>query len=441
MWKWLCLLPIAQLTVVNPLQAQPQPEPDPQAQRAPIQQEPAKPDHAEQDAQEPHDDPEPPPLDGDVFGGRSGGLRVGFLQFGFLTQIRFVRTWAADSRNASAVYRVAENELARNGDGLSLHRFALRLAADPSPYLRLKTILDLAELVHDNADAAIKQAYVEVRPIPKRLELAIGLFKLPFTILELDPTAEFPFSNLGRADDLIKDLGFAGRDIGALVTFAPLKKAKRLRIAVGVFRGHARDESQAVLGTLGGRIEWRPIKGLRIGADWVEHPSNIVYNQSIETDDDDLVLNPTDLRYPRAQTWLAGRAFSADVQYQRHKMRLQIEGILGDRVDRDARYGAESFYILWALASYRFKTGSLHWMPALRAVYWDADREHSVGVRRELSVALNVDFTDNVRLLIDLTRIDVQAGTPLLDQPTPLPETPYQQLDDTQLIASLQVVL
>lgn len=384
---------------------------------------------------------EPRALDGDVFGDRGAGLRVGFLSFRFLTQVRFRRTWAASSQNASASARVIEDTLAREGDGLGLHRFALRLAADPSPYLQLKSIIDFAEFVHDNADASIKQAYVDLRPIPKRLVFSVGLFKLPFSILELDPTADFPFADLGMVDDLIKDLGFAGRDIGAEVTISPLPKAKWLRIALGAFRGHAKDESKAFVGTLGARIEIRPFKGLRIGADWVGHPQGITYKNPLETSSRDIVPNPADPMYPRSRSWARGQAFSADLLYSRHHIRFSIEGMIGDRVDVDMRYSARSFYAVWGLLGYRFRTRDLHWLPAVRATLWDADRENPVGLRRELSAGLNVDITDNVRLLFEVTRIDVQSDTPLVKQPKPIPQIPYMQLDDTLLTTQLQVVI
>jgi hypothetical protein len=388
---------------------------------------------------DPEADPSAPT--GDPFGGHGSGLRVGFLQFRFLGQIRYGRTFSADSKNASASYRVAENDLARDGDGVRLNRFFVRLAADPLPYLQLKTIIDLAEFVHDNADSAVKQAFVELKPIPKHVEVTVGLFKLPFSILELDPTAEFPFAEFGQADDLVRDLGYAGRDIGAELMVAPLAKAKLLRFAFGAFRGEAKNESNAVVGSIGGRIESTPIKGLRFGVDWVEHPQSIHLRNALETSNKDVMLNPSDPLYPRSEAYSAGRAFSADVQYRRHHLRVAVEGMLGDRTDVDTRYGARSFYAVWGLAGYRFKAATVHWMPAVRAMLWDADREHAVGLRRELAIALNIDFTDNVRLVLDLTRIDVQAGSALLDQPKPLQATPYSQLDGTRMIAQLQVVL
>lgn len=378
---------------------------------------------------------------GDSFGDRGPGLRVGFLQFRFMLQARYTRTSAARSDNASATGRVIEDTLARDGDGFSMNRFFIRIAADPSQYLQLKTIVDLAEFVRDNADSAVKQAFIELKPFPKRVELTVGLFKLPFSILELDPTAQFPFAAFGAPDDLAKELGFAGRDIGVELTIAPLPKPKWLRVAFGAFRGRAKDESHPVVGAIGARIETQPIKGLRLGADWVAHPSRIVHRQPLETSGKDIVPNPADPMYPRAKTWGSGRAVSADIHYQRHHWRLALEGMLGSRVDIDTRYGARNFVAVWGYAGYRIRIGSMHFMPAVRVAWSDADREHDVGVRRELSAALNADLTDNVRILFDVTRRDVQAGTPRLDQPRPLPEAPYMQLDETQGVLQLQVLL
>ena len=113
--------------------------------------------------------------------------------------------------------------------------------------------------------------------------------------------------------------------------------------------------------------------------------------------------------------------------------------MIGTRVDHDTRYGARSFAAIWALGGYRFKVGPIHLLPAVRVEWLDADRQHAVGLRRSLSFALNVDFNKNVRLLFDVTRSDVQAGSPLLDQPKPLPDPAYHELDATRLVGQLQV--
>jgi hypothetical protein len=381
-------------------------------------------------------------LVGDSFGGKAReSMRFGILSFRFLLQARYGRTFAADSENPRVSYREIENTLARDGDGWSINRMFVRIGVDPSKYLELKTIVDLAEFIHDNADNAVKQAYATIKPIPKHLELTVGLFKLPFSVLELDPIANYRLADTGEADSLVKDLRFAGRDIGAEIMLAPLSKPKRLRIALGVFRGHAHDENGVFAGALGARVETQPWKGMRFGIDWVGHPYKVVYRNATETSSKDIVPFPADPMYPRAETWTRGQAVSADVKFQRYKFTFMAEGMLGTRVDYDTRYGAGSFAAVWAVLGYRFAAGPIHLMPVIRAEWLDADREHDVGLRRELSLALNFDFTSSVRFVIDVSRTDVQANSPVLDMPKPLPTDPYYELDETRVVGQLQVAL
>jgi hypothetical protein len=382
------------------------------------------------------------PLVGDSWGGNPReSMRFGILSFRFLLQARYARTFAAESENPRTSYREIENTLARDGDGWSIHRLFVRIGVDPSKYLEMKTIVDLAELIHDNVDNAVKQAYVTFKPIPKHLELTVGVFKLPFSVLELDPIANYRLADTGAADSLVKDLGFAGRDIGAEITLAPLSKPKRLRLALGVFRGHAHDENGAFVGALGARIESQPWKGLRFGIDWVGHPYEVVYRNATDTSNKDIVPNPADPMYPRAETWTRGQAVSADAKFQRYHLTFMVEGMLGTRVDYDTRYGAGSFAAIWAVLGYRFAVGPIHLMPVVRVEWLDADREHDVGLRRELSFAVNFDVTQSVRFVIDVSRTDVQANSPVLDMPKPLPADPYYELDETRVVGQLQVAL
>ena len=380
-------------------------------------------------------------LVGDSFGSGEGGIEVGPLSIRFLAQTRYTHTWAPDSNNPRVSYREPENALVRDPDGASLHRLFMRFGVEPTEFLELKAVVDLAEFVHDNVDNAVKQGYVTLKPLPKHLELAVGLFKLPFSILELDPIANWPAADTGAADDLIKDLGFGGKDIGVELMVAPLKKAKWLRLALGTFRSHAHDEAKAVVGALGARLESQPIKGLRLGIDWVGMPEQIVYKNALETSNRELVPFPADPAYPRAITWSKGHAFSADASFHRHHLTLLVEGMLGDRVDRDFTYGAKSWAAIWALAGYRFALGGFHFMPAIRAEWLDTDVQQTVGLRRELTFALNWDVSQSVRFVLDITRTDVQADTPLWDQPKPWSQTPYLELDKTRVIGQLQCVL
>jgi hypothetical protein len=382
------------------------------------------------------------PLVGDSWGGNArSGMNFGIVNFRFLLQTRYAGTYGVHSANPSASYREIEETLAHEGDGWSIQRMFVRIGVDPSKYLELKTIVDLAEFMHNNARSAVKQAYVSLKPLPKHLELTAGVFKLPFSVLELDPIANYRLADTGEADGLIKDLGFGGRDIGAEIMFAPLSKPKRLRFAFGIFRGHAHDEHASILGALGARIETQPWKGVRFGIDWVEQPHDIVYHNVLDTSKKDVVPNPVDPQYPRAKTWLSGRAFSVDAKFQRSKVLFMVEAMTGTRVDFDTRYGAGTFAAVWGVLGYRFKAGPIHLMPVVRAEWLDADREHPVGLRRELSFALNFDLTQAVRFVIDVSRTDVQANSPVLDPPKPIPNPPYYELDETRVVGQLQVAL
>jgi hypothetical protein len=378
---------------------------------------------------------------GDPWGDGQKGVAVGPLTLRFLLQTRYTATFAEPSTNARPSYAVREDYLVQHGDGWKVNRLFLRLAIEPSPYLAAKLIVDFAELLTNNPEGMLKQGYVTLRPFPKRLEIQAGVFKLPFSIMELDAIAQYTLANLGQSDSLIKDLGFAGKDIGVMVVAAPLPKKKLLRASLGIFRGHSHDEHDSPFGAIGARLESRPIKGLRLGVDWVEHPFNVTYNRPFETGSKDILPNPPDPAYPFSRTWTAGRAWSADVTFDRWKALVSVEAMIGDRVDYDERFGAETFAAIWALASYRFRVGPIQLMPAARIELLDADREHRTGLRRALSGGLNVIFTKSVRTLIDVTRTDVDPETPALDPPLPVVIPPYYELDSTRITAQLQVAM
>lgn len=376
---------------------------------------------------------------GDAFGDELGGTAVGGLSFRALLQTRYRHTFAAPSHRSRPGYATREDTLVRDGDGWELQRLFLRVAAEPSPHLGFKAILDFAKL--DNPDNVLKQAYVTLRPVPKRVELAVGVIKLPYSTLELDPIARYELSSLGTTDDLIKELGFGGRDVGAELMFAPLHKAKLLRFQLGAFRGHAKDEHASPLGALGARIESKPLKGLRLGIDAIGMPSSHDYQRPFDTSNKDLLPSPPDPAYPREQRWAAGKAYSADVTYERHHLSLRAEGLLGDRVDVEERYGARSFWAAWVLAAYEVHVGWLRFTPVLRAEWLDTDREHDVGRRRELAAGVGIPYEKRLRLVLDVVRSDVQRGTPVIDSPKPLPAFPYFDRKSTRVSAQLQLEL
>jgi hypothetical protein len=390
-----------------------------------------------------HDDPAETPIAqsfvGDAWADDEAPLKLGLFSFRVLLQTRYDQTFAATSSNPNPNLALRENVLVRDGDGFSLQRFFFRIAAVPNQYIAFKSILDLSKLKGSNVSNVLKQAFMQLSPVPKRVELVAGVFKLPYSILELDPVARFEVPNLGQADDLIKNVGFAGRDVGVELMFAPLPKPRWLHVIFGAFRGHAKDEHASPFGALGARLESKPIKGLRFGADIVGMPASQDYKQPFATSRNDVLPLPPDPLYPREQRWGSGVAYSADVSYSRKKLSLRVEGMLGDRVDIDERYGARAFWAAWGIVAYRFKLGAWGLMPAARVEWLDMDANHSNGGKLELTGALNVLYGKRVRFVIAATRTEVQASTPVLEQPRPLPYVPYFALDNTRLTFQLQL--
>jgi hypothetical protein len=423
-----------------PCRAQPQsPPPSIQAQPNAAADEPAiDVAHDDHDLHDPEQTPIAQGYVGDAWADEEAPLKLGLFSFRFLLQTRYEHTFAA-SDNPQAALALREEVLAHDGDGFSVQRFFWRIAATPSEYLSFKSILDLSKLRGSDVSNVLKQAFMQVSPVPKRLELVAGVFKLPYSILELDPVARFELPNLGQADDLVKDLGFAGRDVGVEVMFAPLPRPRWLRVLLGVFRGHAKDERSSPFGAIGARLESKPIKGLRIGFDVVGMPKAISYKRPFETSSDDVLPNPPDQLYPREQRWGNGVAYSADLSYTRKYFSLRAEGMLGDRVDIDQRYDARSFWSVWGLIAYRFKVGPLGVMPAARVEWLETDREHDLGGRLELSAALNVLYKKSVRWALAVTHTDLQRDSPVLEQPQPLPYFPYFGIDSTRLTLQLQL--
>ncbi|MFT3923925.1 MAG: hypothetical protein QM778_15435 [Myxococcales bacterium] len=383
-------------------------------------------------------EPEVESIPGDPWGDPQG---LSVISLRALMQFRYTSTFATASKNELITGREKEDYLVQQGDGYSLNRMLVRLSSDPVKYLGFKSVLDFSELIDNDPEDVLKQAYAVLRPIPERLEFVAGLFKVPFSVLELDPTSRYEFANLGPANQLLNSLGFAGRDLGAQVTVAPLKKPKRLRLYLGAFRGHAHDEHDSPAGSLAARAESKPNKWLRLGADMVQQLGNRSYNRPFETSGKDVLPDPPDPAHPMQKNWGKGRAYSADIRIKRKGAMLRGEFMYIDRVDLDERYGAKSAWAAWGIAGYRFDVRSVQLLPALRAEWLDADREHGTGLWRTLSASLTLICLERVRFMLDVTRTDVQAHSPVLKQPKPLQIPPFMALDNTRVIGQLQVEL
>jgi hypothetical protein len=377
-------------------------------------------------------------MPGDPWGDAQG---LSVISLRALFQMRYTTTFAADSDSSRASYVVREENLAQQGDGWAVNRLFLRLSSDPVKYVGFKSVLDFSELLDGDPEDVVKQAYAVLRPVPERFEIAVGLFKLPFSTLELDASARFEFADMGMANQLVGDLGYAGRDLGMQVMVAPLRKPKRLRLSVGAFRGHMHDEHDLPSGILAGRVEVKPIKSLRFGADVVDHLRAVTYDRPFNTSSKDELPNPPDPLYPAQKRWGAGRAYSVDARFKKKGFMLRGEFLYGDRVDMDERYKARTFWASWGIAAYRIEAGKVTLIPAVRAEWLDSDREHGKGMYRTLSLGLTTLFLERVRVLLDVSRVDVEEHTAVLNQPKPLPESPYLALDTTRVIAQLQLEL
>lgn len=378
---------------------------------------------------------------GDPWGDSRGDIAVAGMSFRFLAQAQYRHTFASTSTNSDPTYRTIEKDLVRDGDGWDLNRMFFRIMAEPSRYLGLKLVTDFSEFRHNNPKRAIKQAYVELRPLPKHLHVIVGYLKVPFEIFELDAVSKFEFASFGQTNEMLNDLGFSGRDAGAELVFSPLAKPRYLNVIAGAFRGHATGDNGSFVGAVGARVESEFIKGYRVGAGWLGHPQRNTYYERLDTSDKDLMANPADPNSPRGQNWNKGNAFGADVTFNRSGFMLRGEGLIGDRVDLDTRYGAKRWASIWGIAAYKFPAGPVQLQPALKCEVLDTDLAHSSGRRNQYSFALSTFFGRATRLMLDVTRTQVQDNSPVVDQPSPLRETPYNDLSNTRVTAQIQVVL
>ncbi len=375
---------------------------------------------------------------GDPWGDTQG---LGLISLRALMQFRYASTFASKSGHSLSTGREKEEFLAEKNDGYSMKRILIRFSSDPVKYIGFKSVFDFSELMTGDVEDVVKQAYVVLRPIPERLEVVAGLFKTPFAILELDPSSRFELADLGHTNKLINDLGYAGRDLGVMASVAPLKKARKMRISGGAFRGHAYGEHDSPAGSLAGRIEYKPKRWLRFGGGVTQMMSDYSYNRVFNTSGKNVLPNPPDLRYPRQKNWGKGRAWGVDARIKKKGFMLRGEFIMGDRIDLDERYGAKTFWSAWGLAAYRIDIGSVKLLPSVRTEWLDSDREHKSGMWRTLSFGITTIVLDRLRFLVDVTRTDVGTGSPLLNQPKPLTDPPYLALDCTRVTAQMQIEL
>jgi hypothetical protein len=373
-------------------------------------------------------EPEPAPLFRESSNDAFGDTTMSGFSLRTLIQVRFGRTFQPGSATAD------ERATVRDNDGWRLHRAFLRLVAAPNKRLQSRITVDFAELMRKNPKRALKNAYAQLQPW-KWLEVSAGVFKRTYSLLELLPIADFELSEEGPTDEFIKDLGYAGRDVGGMIRVSPLSKKRHLGLWLGAFAGDPEEGYDATIGKLlTARAESRPFPFVRLGADMAWRTGDSVGHEKFpDYLTETLVLE-------------SGRAYSADVTVSMAGFELRLEGLMGDRTDFQWRKNATDFVAAWTVATYRFPLGAAVVMPAVRAEWLDVDRQRAGGGRFFLTAAINLDINANLRLLIDASRYDVQSGAESLrDRPWPMPvsgpdyEVRVKDVDWWQVIAQLQL--
>ena len=324
-------------------------------------------------------------VDGDDLGGVSNHG----VNFRFLLQPRYTTNLVDHDIDATTTLDP------RLQDGYSINRAFLRAVSSPASWLTLKFLADFAEFSHRQPRRALKLAYVEVRPTD-HITLVAGLFKRTFSLLELLSIADFELADTGPTDALIKNAELGGRDPGAMIQITPLRKRKTLGLYFGVYDGGLGGTDARPYGLMTGRIEGRPIKHLRLGLDGAWRP----HGQS-----------PVGAGIPSTTT--AGKAVSADASFVSKDLEIRAEWLWGDRTDSALAANASTWMAFWAVGAVKLDVSdAVRLMPAVRFEWLDADREHPIGRRYLVSGALNLmDHADSVRLLLDVSRNQVQAGT------------------------------
>lgn len=344
---------------------------------------------------------------GDAFSDTKGP--VGVYQFRTLLQTRFTHTavdlapiqdrlTAEDPLNGN-YFRDIVNERAHSDDGFAIQRAFLRATVQPTPIFSAKLLVDFAEFVHKNQKAALKLAYGELRPTHS-VSITAGLFKIPFSLLELLPIADFEFADVGPTDALIKDMGVGGRDIGIKIQITPLAKRKSLSLEAGMYDGDNHNlQKNPGPGIMAARLKMRPFSHLEVAGDCVYRPTNVR-----DLDDGG---NPY-------QKHAKGGACSADASFSYHRFAFRGEYMTGKRTDtplfhdnKDHRFSA-----VWGLATYRVRLKkNMSLRPAVRVEWLDEDQPSNIGQTLAISAAMTLDLSNSTRILFDLTRARVQGGT------------------------------
>jgi hypothetical protein len=195
------------------------------------------------------------------------------------------------------------------------------------------------------------------------------------------------------------------------VRLMPLDPRRLLSLWLGAFAGDPEEGYDTAVGKLlTARVEVKPLAILRLGGDFAWRTgASVGHEKYPDYAQETMVLDE-------------GKAVSGDVTVAVNGLQLRVEGMYGDRTDVFWRDNHETFLSTWGIAAYRFPLMGVELMPALRVEWLDADAKRGGEGRLMLSAALNVDVTENIRLLFDVSRYDAQAGgRALKKRPWPTP--------------------
>ncbi len=231
----------------------------------------------------------------------------------------------------------------------------------------------------------LRTAVIQYKP-SKKLRLSAGRFKRPFSRLELIGLGELPITNRGLLNEIVvEDAAWGDRALG--VQAAGRIKSANLRWTLAVTNPQPDYLRNQGIDTIA-RLEWRPVKALRVGLDGG--------NKYVD--------------FERGRQHF--QAVGMDVRWRASGLDCLVEGLFADRPWSGAvAYGAT------ALVTYTFPlTTALALQPVLFGEYADANLEYSRNESFKVLAGANLLILKRLRVMphVALTR---PVGEPILSAP------------------------
>ena len=137
-----------------------------------------------------------------------------------------------------------------------------RIGVSADPFDWLNTVLEVDASSH----APIKDAYGRLRDPSHRYRLYAGQFKAPFTARYEESNWEMPLVDRGIADDFLQKAGFTGHRIGLMIERKAKGKHDLWSFRAAVLQGADDDAGVHTGEDAAGRVEYRVLKWVTIGA-------------------------------------------------------------------------------------------------------------------------------------------------------------------------------